>query len=569
MATFRVGAVLLGRYEVTSVLGEGGMGTVVAADDRELGRRVALKFLRAATGADDATRERILREARTALRLQGEHAVRVLDVSTADGIPFIVMEFLKGRDLAAEIRAAHPLPVARAVDLLLQACEAIAEAHRLRIVHRDLKPANLFLTTGADGTDHVKVLDFGIAKSTAAGDAPGTASQVVAGTPRYMSPEQLLASKNIDARSDVWALGAILYEMLAAETPYAGDSVGAVSVAVFGDAPFKPLSSRRPDVPGDLEEVVAAALARDPEKRIASVNALAGRIARFGSAAARASLERIERIAALPPPPDPESPDATVVDPPRPSVAGASTGGPVSGSVGEVAPAPRRSRWRRTIAIAALGVVVAAAAAGSITIFGRNRSIDSLPAPPSAQSAAPPAPPLPLPTPPVASDAQSPAPVCPLVPDDGDTECHRCRNERCCPQFLTATSTATYADYKGCINACNTKKCKDNCNHEYPQGHAAGAPLFACANNHCLAECAGKNAKNTCVGCQYAYCRDDAVACFSDADCDTLFTCDDICGDRNDTCNQNCAKQASVASREKVAVLEACTRRNCAQTCGD
>ncbi|MFO0673663.1 MAG: serine/threonine-protein kinase [Polyangiaceae bacterium] len=164
--------------------------------------------------------ERFLREARSAARLRTEHVARVIDVATLEsGLPYIVLEYLEGADLDAWVRKNGPMPVERAVSLVLQACEAVAEAHALGIVHRDLKPHNLFLTTGVGGADLLKVLDFGVAK--AAGFAGGvlTRSDSSVGSPLYMSPEQMRSSRDVDARTDIWSLGVTLYEIIAGRPP--------------------------------------------------------------------------------------------------------------------------------------------------------------------------------------------------------------------------------------------------------------------------------------------------------------------------------------------------------------
>jgi serine/threonine protein kinase len=163
--TFNVGDIILAKYEVVRVLGKGGMGVVLAARHLELDELVALKFPHPSVRDKPELSARFAREARTGIRIKNEHVARILDVGTVDGVPFIVMEYLDGHDLAVMLVARGPLPVAEAVDLLLQACEGVNEAHMLGIVHRDLKPANLFLTAAADGAPFVKVLDFGISKS--------------------------------------------------------------------------------------------------------------------------------------------------------------------------------------------------------------------------------------------------------------------------------------------------------------------------------------------------------------------------------------------------------------------
>src|ERR1019366_3515963 len=231
-----------------------------------------------------------------------EQVARALYAVMADGVPFMVMEYLTGEDLAPVLRRRGPLPAAEAVDLLLQACEAVADAHNLGIVHRDLKPANLFVTTSADGLPSVKVLDFGISKSTSLGDLSVTATAAVVGSPLYMSPEQLASSRTVVARADVWSLGVILYEMLAGTTPFAGESFATLSAAILRGT-YTPVSELRPDCPAPLEEAIAETLARDRGARLPTVAAFAARIAPWASEAGRASCERIERIAARPPPP--------------------------------------------------------------------------------------------------------------------------------------------------------------------------------------------------------------------------------------------------------------------------
>ena len=211
------GQVLLGKYRIERVLGVGGMGAVVLATHLQLEERVAIKFLLSSVARQPDMVERFLREGRTAIKIRSEHCVRVLDVGTLEGgQPYMVMEFMEGRDLDATIRESGPLPIADAVDFVLQAGEALAEAHALGTVHRNLKPANLFVTRRADGSPSIKVLDFGISKQAgAAGNMGMTSTQAVMGSPLYMSPEQMRSSKDVDARADIWALGTVLYEAIA------------------------------------------------------------------------------------------------------------------------------------------------------------------------------------------------------------------------------------------------------------------------------------------------------------------------------------------------------------------
>jgi TPR repeat protein len=298
MEPVKVGDVIADKYEVTRILGRGGMGLVVAARHRELGELRALKFLLPSLRERPDISARFALEARTGIRIKNEHVARVHDVgTTADGTPFMVMEHLSGQDLAGLIRDGGPLPIAKAADLLLQACEAIAEAHTLGIVHRDLKPSNLFVTEGSDGAPFVKVLDFGISKTTGTGDVSVTGSTGVLGSPLYMSPEQLTDARSVDPRSDVWALGVILYEMLTAAPPFGGDTFQEVCAAIFRGT-FTRLSNRRADVPPALEEVVSEALALDCKMRLSSVEAFSARLAPFGTDAARSSYEKTRRIVA-------------------------------------------------------------------------------------------------------------------------------------------------------------------------------------------------------------------------------------------------------------------------------
>src|SRR5271165_3220466 len=217
----REGDILAGKYRIEKVLGAGGMGVVVAARHLDLDQRVAIKCLLSHTRTVPEIVERFTREARAAAKIQGEHVARVIDVGRFDdGTPFMVMEHLRGNDLADELAKSGPLPVTDAVRYLLETCEALAQAHALRIVHRDLKPANLFLAAQPGRRAIIKVLDFGISKVIDPSGGALTKTASIMGTPYYMSPEQLLSSKSVDERSDIWALGIILYELLVGRPPF-------------------------------------------------------------------------------------------------------------------------------------------------------------------------------------------------------------------------------------------------------------------------------------------------------------------------------------------------------------
>ena len=242
-----IGAVVAGEYRVERFLGAGGMGVVVAATHLQLERPVALKFLQRDAASSPDVVSRFTREAKAAGKIQGEHVARVLDVGALEtGEPYLVMEYLDGEDLARILARRGPLPIAETVDYVLEACEAVAEAHALGIVHRDLKPANLFLATRPSGKPLVKVLDFGISKAPAsATDAGLTTTSSVVGSPLYMSPEQMTSAKSVDARSDVWSLGVVLYELLTAGHPFPAESVPALVIAVVRSEAAVPSRSPR------------------------------------------------------------------------------------------------------------------------------------------------------------------------------------------------------------------------------------------------------------------------------------------------------------------------------------
>jgi serine/threonine-protein kinase len=239
----------------------------------------------------------LILEARAAAKIRSEHVARVLDVGTLpSGAPYIVMEYLEGRDLATMLEQSGPLPVIQAVDFLLEACEALAEAHRADIVHRDLKPENLFVARRADGSELVKVVDFGISKNLGKetqGRALTNPSTAV-GSPQYMAPEQMQA-RGVDVRADIWALGVILYELLSGRQAFEGETLPEVCAKVLGQEPPN-LRSVRGDVPESLERIVTRCLSKVPDGRYANVGQFAQELAPFGSQQAQTSLQRIGRV---------------------------------------------------------------------------------------------------------------------------------------------------------------------------------------------------------------------------------------------------------------------------------
>jgi len=297
-APVRPGDILGGKYQVEHVLGAGNMGLVVAAVHVDLGQRVALKLMLPGSCGHREHRERFLREARAAARLRSQHVARVLDVGThANELPYIVMEFLEGRDLAALLDGRGPLPFAEAVEYLLQTCEAVGEAHAAGIVHRDLKPANLFLTEDVGGAPCVKVLDFGVSKFSGAALTLTQDTQVL-GSPLYMSPEQMNASKHVDVRSDIWALGVILYQLVAGRTPFHSETMQELYARVLFGQPT-PLDAYRSDAPPALDAVILRCLERERDRRWGNVAELAAALALHAPARARMYPDRVARVLGL------------------------------------------------------------------------------------------------------------------------------------------------------------------------------------------------------------------------------------------------------------------------------
>ncbi len=295
------GTVLAGKYRVEAVLASGGMGVVVAAYDTQLHRKVALKFLLPGALGNAEAIARFMAEGRAAVQLKSEHVAKIIDVGTLEnGSPYLVMEFLEGKDLGdvfGEARdSGRELPTDLVVDYILQAIDAIAEAHALGIVHRDLKPPNLFLAAGAGGTEAiVKVLDFGISKRMEGMDGSLTQTNAVMGSPLYMSPEQFRSAKKVDARSDIWSLGVILYEGLTGAVPFGGESFGEVCARVLEGTP-DPMSAFRANLPAGLEEATLKCLRKKTDERYANVAELARALAQYGSGEAQRSVDRASRL---------------------------------------------------------------------------------------------------------------------------------------------------------------------------------------------------------------------------------------------------------------------------------
>jgi eukaryotic-like serine/threonine-protein kinase len=294
------GTIIAGRYRIDGEIGAGTMGVVVAAWHLELDQAVAIKFLNPAALGTGESSERFRREARAAAKIRSEHVARVFDVGTLDnGLPYMVMELLRGHNLDEELRLRRVLPVLEAADYLLEAIEALAEAHAAGVVHRDLKPGNLFVSERADRTRIVKVLDFGVSKSF--GDSASalevglTRTGTIVGSPLYMSPEQLRSTRTVDARTDVWALGVILYQLLTGHTPYEAELLADLCAMLLRDPPT-PVNTYRNDLPAGIEAVIMRCLQREPDDRYQNVSALADALLPFASITARIHAERARRV---------------------------------------------------------------------------------------------------------------------------------------------------------------------------------------------------------------------------------------------------------------------------------
>lgn len=273
---------------------------VVSAMHLQLDERVAIKFLLPEALQNAEAVARFGREARAAVKIKSEHVARVTDVGALDtGAPYMVMELLRGQDLSQVLRDNGALPIAVAVQYVLQACEALAEAHAVGIVHRDLKPANLFLTARADGSPCIKVLDFGISKVTnpsgSGSDMGMTRTQSIMGSPLYMSPEQMASARDVDQRADIWAVGCVLYELVTGRVPFEADTMPQLCTLILHTDP-PALRSIRGDVPELLDQVILRCLRKSRNDRYANVAALAADLASFSPDAGPRSAERISRV---------------------------------------------------------------------------------------------------------------------------------------------------------------------------------------------------------------------------------------------------------------------------------
>ena len=448
---------LAGKYRVERILGAGGMGFVVAAHHVQLDEKVALKFLLpdALESADAVSR--FLREARAAVRVKGEHVARVSDVGQLEnGSPYIVMEYLDGLDLATWIRDRGALPIAQAVDFVLQSCEAIADAHAVGIVHRDLKPANLFCVERSDGTLSIKVLDFGISKVTIPGSTgfDMTRTSALVGSPYYMSPEQLQSSKSVDGRTDLWSLGVILFELISGRVPFMADAITELAIKIATEPP-PPVCSFRTEVAPELDAVILRCLEKERVLRFQNVGELAVALAPFATRAGQASVERVVGTlkkagisgpvvldAAL----LPLAPTAMMAAPAPSSRSGAKDAPATSSSWGHSQANPRARGRGLVFAGIVAGVVVLVLSAVAIVVLLARRQ-------PSAASVAPAAPAAMAPS-------SAVAPLLPLPPQSSPSATSSASSSRVSsstePPSATAGGPAPVAAPPGATTATGT-----------------------------------------------------------------------------------------------------------------
>ncbi len=386
----RLGSILADRYRVVRLIGQGGMGRVYEAQHVTVSRRFAVKVMEPAYAAHPDSLRRFENEAKLAGSLEHPNLVAVTDFGRAgDGLPYLVMEFLEGQDCGRLMRDLGALPVARAASIACQACRGLAVVHRAGAVHRDLKPENLFLTAAGDGSDLVKVLDFGIAKILP-DEAPSLTGSAILGTCYYMAPEQAVRSHAVDARADIWSLGVVLYQMLSGQRPFAGESTVEVLTAILRADP-PPLATLRPDLPAELVAVIERAMSKLPGGRQRDVTVLERELAPFARG---------------------QSDGPAIIPGPSTQLAGtpAAAHGTVASTRQAKAPPPRR--WLALVlasVIAALGALVWS--------HGFSGPLVTT----APKTAPPPRPPPAAPAPPVNPARQAAAPA-PALPPAGTAE---------------------------------------------------------------------------------------------------------------------------------------------------
>ena len=292
-AADRIGSVIAGKYRLEELLGEGGMGAVFKATHVTVGKRFAVKLLHADVSKHPDAKRRFTQEAQAAARIGHPAILDVYDLGEDDGSLYMVMELLVGESLAERV-ARGPLPITEALEYTMGTLTALEAAHGAGIIHRDVKPANVFLVAGAEGAAAVRVLDFGIAKFQEAADGAKTSTGAVLGSAYYMAPEQVRAESEIDARADVWAVGATLYELLVGEPAHMAPTHAAVIVKIVM-TPAPPVTARRPEADAKLNALVARALKIDPAERFASAASMREAVEMY-------LVERAGTVISVPPP---------------------------------------------------------------------------------------------------------------------------------------------------------------------------------------------------------------------------------------------------------------------------
>ncbi|MGH7280873.1 MAG: serine/threonine-protein kinase [Polyangiaceae bacterium] len=323
-----IGKTVSDRYRITALIGSGGMGAVYEAEHTGIGKKVAIKFLTREAARENTVASRFAREARAASAIESEHIVTVFDAGTDENLPYIAMELLRGEDFGARLRRLGKVPQEDAVHVIAQVLRGLADAHEAGIIHRDLKPDNVFLVDKRGDTSFVKIVDFGVSKF----DRPGmstaplalTQKGTVVGTPYYMSPEQAQAAPDLDARADLFSVGAMLFEALAGRPPHMGTTYEAVIVSIcMNDSPD--LRTLVPEISPGLARFVARALARDRKSRFSSARQMLVALAEF------APRERMSGDAEMKRAPPASHSDPTMVSPQTPAVALTAANGPESG----------------------------------------------------------------------------------------------------------------------------------------------------------------------------------------------------------------------------------------------
>jgi serine/threonine-protein kinase len=383
-----------GRYVIQRLLGVGGMGAVYEATHTDLNKRVAVKTLHRNIALNPEANTRFLREGRAASAIQHPHVVDVFDVGVANGLPYLVMEYLEGEDLAALIARAGPLSVEQTADVLIPVIAAVGSAHEAGVVHRDLKPENIFLTKTRQRGTVPKVLDFGISKLSSDSQAGMnlTSTSALLGTPFYMSPEQAKGGKHVDARSDQYALGVILYECVTKRRPFDGDGLYDILHSIVMGT-FQPPRTVRGDLPEAFEALILRAMARTADQRFDSVQSLGRALLPFASRKVQGEWDAMfgsgqgslrPAPAGPGPGPSPERAAAPTMSPSSITATGgqvqipsATAGGTISQAALELSSlgithSPQRSR---TVWFVVGGVVLLAAIGGAVGLsVGRSRS---------------------------------------------------------------------------------------------------------------------------------------------------------------------------------------------------